>query len=203
MLALQRRSIIVVSSVAVILLAALAWLLVSRFSPPKYHGSLMEPKNPVADFELVGSGGKAVKLSSFQGKLVVLYFGYTFCPDVCPTTLAELARGMKKLGRSAEEVQVIMVTVDPERDTPDVLAQYVAHFDSRFLGLSGTAEQIAAAAKSLGIYYQKHEGTAASGYLVDHTASVNVIDRNGYLRLVFSYGTPGEDIASDLANLLR
>jgi protein SCO1/2 len=107
------------------------------------------------------------------------------------------------MGRQADKVQVTMITVDPERDTPELLAQYMAHFDARFIGLSGTAEQIAAAATPLGIYYERHEGTAATGYLVDHTATVAVIDQNGYLRLVFPYGTPGEDIASDLAQLLK
>jgi protein SCO1/2 len=96
-----------------------------------------------------------------------------------------------------------MVTVDPERDTPEALAKYVANFDPRFIGLSGTPDQIAAAATPLGIYYQKHDGTAATGYLVDHTASVAVIDQNGYLRLVFPFGTSGEEIASDLAHLLN
>jgi len=132
-----------------------------------------------------------------------VYFGYTYCPDVCPTTLAELARALQRVGRRADQVQVIMITVDPERDTPEILARYLAHFDARFLGLSGTAAEIAAAATPLGIYFAKHEGTAATGYLVDHTATVAVIDRDGYLRLVFPFGTPGEDIASDLIHLLK
>ncbi len=199
----KRWSVIAASSAGVIILAALAWVLVSRFRPYSYHGLLTESKNPVTDFELVGPGGKPVKLSDFRGKLVVIYFGYTFCPDACPTTLAELARGMKKLGTDAEAVQVLLITVDPERDTPEVLAQYVAHFDPRFLGLGGTPEQIAAAAKPLGIYYQKQAGTVATGYGIDHTATVSVIDQRGVLRLVFPYGTPGEDIASDLTTLLR
>jgi protein SCO1/2 len=178
-------------------------LLAVRFWPYRYHGFLLEPTKPVADFELVGPNNRPVKLSDFRGKLTVLYFGYTYCPDVCPTTLAELAQGVRRMGRRADQVQVVMVTVDPERDTPESLAQYMANFDARFIGLSGTAEQVAAAATPLGIYYERHEGTAASGYLVDHTATVAVIDQNGFLRLVFPYGTPGEDIASDLARLLN
>jgi protein SCO1/2 len=182
---------------------ALLALLAVRFWPYRYHGFLLEPTKPVADFELVGPNSQPVKLSDFRGKVTVLYFGYTYCPDVCPTTLAELAQGLKRMGRRADRVQVIMVTVDPERDTPESLAQYMANFDARFIGLSGTAEQIAAAATPLGIYYERHEGTAASGYLVDHTATVAVIDQNGFLRLVFPFGTPGEDIASDLSHLLN
>jgi len=182
---------------------ALLALLAVRFWPYRYHGFLLEPTKPVADFTLAGPNNQPVKLSDFRGKLMVLYFGYTYCPDVCPTTLAELAQGLKRMGRRADQVQVVMVTVDPDRDTPEVLAQYVANFDPRFIGLSGTAEQIAAAATPLGIYYERHAGTAASGYLVDHTATVAVIDQDGYLRLVFPFGTSGEDIASDLSRLLK
>jgi protein SCO1/2 len=189
--------------IVVTALALVAWLVIARFWPHRYHGFALEPTRPVADFTLIGPNNQPVKLSDFRGKLTVLYFGYTFCPDVCPTTLAELAQGLKRMGRQADKVQVAMITVDPERDTPELLAQYMAHFDARFIGLSGTAEQIAAAATPLGIYYERHEGTAATGYLVDHTATVAVIDQNGYLRLVFPYGTPGEDIASDLAQLLK
>ena len=104
-------------------------LLAVRFWPYRYHGFLLEPTKPVADFELVGPNSQPVKLSDFRGKLTVLYFGYTYCPDVCPTTLAELAQGLKGMGRRGERVQVVMVTVDPERDTPESLAQYMAHFD--------------------------------------------------------------------------
>lgn len=191
-----------IAFVAVAGLALVVWLLLARFWPYRYHGLMLEPAKPVADFTLVGPNNQPVKLSDFRGKLTALYFGYTFCPDVCPTTLAELAQGMQRMGRRAAQVQVIMITVDPARDTPEVLAQYMANFDARFIGLSGTPEQIAAAATPLGIYYEQHEGTAATGYLVDHTASVAVIDQNGYLRLVYPFGTPGEDIASDLAHLL-
>jgi protein SCO1/2 len=195
--------VLILASLGVLVVAVAAWLLLPRLLPYNYHGFAMEPTKPVADFTLAGPDGKPVKLSDFRDKLTVLYFGYTFCPDVCPTTLAELAQGLKGLGRKADMVQVVMVTVDPERDTPEALAKYVANFDPRFIGLSGTPDQIAAAATPLGIYYQKHEGTAATGYLVDHTASVAVIDQNGYLRLVFPFKTPGEDIASDLAHLLN
>jgi len=199
----RRVRVLILASLGLLAAAVAVWLLLPRLLPYNYHGTALEPAKPVADFTLAGSGGKPVKLSDFRDKLTVLYFGYTYCPDVCPTTLAELAQGLQGLGRKADQVQVAMVTVDPERDTPEVLAKYVANFDPRFIGLSGTPDQIAAAAASLGIYYQKHDGSAATGYLVDHTASVAVIDQNGYLRLVFPYGTSGEDIASDLAHLLN
>ncbi len=194
--------VVLIGCIAIVGLGLGAWLAI-RFWPHRYHGLLLEPANPVADFALLGPDSRPVRLSDFRGKLTVLYFGYTWCPDVCPTTLAELARGLGGLGRRADQVQVLMITVDPERDTPEVLARYLANFDARFIGLSGTAEQIAAAATPLGIYFEKHAGTAATGYLVDHTATIAVIDQDGYLRLVFPPNTPGEDIASDLSHLLK
>lgn len=171
--------------------------------PHTWTGMLMDPLAPVNDFSLTAAGGKPVRLSDFRGKLVALYFGYTYCPDVCPTTLAELAAGMRDLGADAQQVQVIFISVDPARDTPERLADYVANFDPSFIGITGSPEAIAAVATPLGIYYQAHEGTAATGYLVDHTATVMVLDRQGRLRLLLPFGTTGAQAASDLRALLR
>ncbi len=171
--------------------------------PHTWTGMLMDPLAPVNDFSLTAAGGKPVRLSDFRGKLVALYFGYTYCPDVCPTTLAELAAGMRDLGADAQQVQVIFISVDPARDTPERLADYVANFDPSFIGITGSPEEIAAVATPLGIYYQAHEGTAATGYLVDHTATVMVLDRQGRLRLLLPFGTTGAQAASDLRALLR
>ena len=195
-----RTGLVVVS---VILLFVLAGWLAFRLRPYSYHGRLLESSKPLADFTLAGPGGQPVKLSDYRGKTVVLYFGYTFCPDVCPTTLAELAQAMRTLGSRADGVQVIMVTVDPERDTPDKLNRYVTAFDPRFIGLSGTPDQIASAAKPFGVVYEKHAGSAATEYLVDHTATTTVIDTDGRIRLIWPYGTPSEDIAADLDHMLR
>ncbi len=134
---------------------------------------------------------------------MLLYFGYTYCPDVCPTTLSNLARAKEKLGGNGDKVQVVMISVDPARDKPEALANYVASFDSSFIGLTGTPDEIAAVAKPYGIFYAKGEGTVKSGYLVDHTASVLVVDKAGNLRLVYSLDTPGDDIAADLRYLVR
>lgn len=183
--------------------AALVLIAASCRAPYQYHGLYLESPKPAADFTLTGAGGQQVSLSDFHGKVVALYFGYTFCPDVCPTTMTEVAKAMRALGKQAEDVQVIMISVDPERDTPDRLAEYVTYFDPRFIGLTGTPEEIADVATLYGIFYEKHEGTVATGYLVDHTATVTVVDRGGRVRLVWPFGTTGEDMASDLKQLLR
>lgn len=133
----------------------------------------------------------------FAGEVVVLFFGYTHCPDVCPTTLAELAAAMPSLGETADEVHVVFVSVDPRRDTPADLADYVRRFDERFIGVTGDPETIADVASLYGIYYEAH-GTSGS-YTVDHTATVSVLDREGYLKLVFPFGTPSEALAADIA----
>lgn len=188
--------------VAAAVVAVVSWLALPQLLPYRPYGAEI-PAGEAQDFTLVGHGGQTIRLSDFRGKLVALYYGYTFCPDVCPTTLAELGQAMKQLGAQADEVQVILVTVDPERDTPDRLAEYVSYFDPSFIGLSGTLDQVAAAAEAFDIYYLKHEGTAASGYLVDHTASLRLLDREGRLRLIWPYGTSGDKIARDIKHLLR
>jgi protein SCO1/2 len=131
-----------------------------------------------------------------------MYFGYTFCPDICPASLAELADATEELGEQAEEVQVVMVSVDPARDTPEALSEYMDYFDPSFVGLTGSNEEIAAVADAYGVFYQAEEGTAATGYLVDHLASVFVIDKNGDWVEIFSYGTSGEEIAADVREWL-
>jgi protein SCO1/2 len=118
--------------------------------------------------------------------------------------MAELSKAMKELSpKDREKVQVLMITVDPDRDTPEALGQYLSHFDPSFLGLTGTDEEIATAAEPFGIYYRKRDGTAETGYLVDHTATVAAVDKDGTLRLIYSFNTPGEDIAADLKRLAR
>lgn len=184
-------------------LALIALIALPRMRPYTFHGTVLQSPQPAPDFELTASHGQKVSLKDFEGKLVMLYFGYTFCPDVCPATLSELRGAMKLLGSQAEDVQVIMISVDPGRDTPEMLADYVTHFDPSFLGVTGTPEEIAQVATLYGIFYEAHEGTAATGYLVDHTATVMVIDQDSHLKLVFPFGTPAEDIADDLFHLLK
>lgn len=173
------------------------------FATQPVHGMLIDSPIPAPNFTLSNAAGEAVSLREFQGRVVLLYFGYTFCPDVCPATMAELKRAVAALGRSADEVQVIMVSVDPQRDTPESLQAYVDHFNPAFLGLTGTEDALLAATTPLGIYFEKHAGTAATGYAVDHTATVTVVDKRGYVRLVYPFGVSGEDIAADLRPMIR
>jgi protein SCO1/2 len=184
-------------------LGLLAWWAVPRLAPHSFHGTLMQSPSQAHDFTLTSHTGQPVRLSDFRGKVVMLYFGYTFCPDVCPATLSEVAGAMDLLGETAEDVQFMMISVDPERDTPANLATYVAHFDPGFLGLAGTPEQIAEIATLYGIFYEKNEGSAATGYLVDHTATITVIDQEGHVKLIFPFGTPAKDLAEDLDYLIR
>ena len=155
------------------------------------------------DFELVDFNGKQRHLADFRGKVVVMFFGFTHCPDVCPTTLAEFNTALKQLGDAAGKVQVLFVTVDPERDTPDVLRGYVTAFNDHFLGLTGTPAQIAKVAKEYKIVYQKVPGSSPDNYSVDHSAGTYIYDEQGRLRLFAPYGLGAEAIASDIAQLLK
>jgi protein SCO1/2 len=174
-----------------------------EIDPSQFRGTTMPSPIPAPDFTLSNADGEAVSLSDFQEEIVLLYFGYTFCPDICPTTLSELKKVQQELDEKGEKIQVLMVTVDPQRDTREKLAEYVTHFHPDFIGLSGTKEEIDAAGEGYGLYYEKHEGTEATGYLVDHTARVFVVDPEGNYQLSFSYGTPVEDIVHDLRLIMR
>ncbi len=159
-----------------------------------------------ADFSkplaLTDHAGKKRTMSDFAGKVVVLFFGYTHCPDVCPTTMADLKQAMKLLSDKSDQVQVLFVTVDPQRDTQEVLAQFVPSFDKRFIGLWGNEAETAAALSSFKIYASKVEGSGKSGYTIDHSAGTYVFDKQGKIRLYMEYGQKPADIASDLGMLL-
>jgi protein SCO1 len=156
-----------------------------------------------ADFRLTDHGGRQRTLADFRGKVVMLFFGYTQCPDVCPTTLSDLRQVMQKLGKNSERVQVLFVTVDPRRDTPELLAQYVPSFHPSFLGLSGDPDTIAKTARDFKIYYHEQPGKTPASYTIDHTAGTLVFDTHGRLRLFHSYGLSPDLIASDVQILLK
>jgi protein SCO1 len=154
------------------------------------------------DFAMPDHNGKMRSLADFKGKAVVVFFGYTQCPDVCPTTMTEMANVMKQLGPQADKVQVLFVTVDPERDTPELLAKYVPSFDPRFLGLTGDKAATEKMAKEFKVFYQKVPGKQAGSYAMDHTAGSFVFDPQGRIRLFIRHGQGPEPIAHDLKLLL-
>ncbi|MBX3607552.1 MAG: SCO family protein [Piscinibacter sp.] len=146
--------------------------------------------------------GKLRTLADFKGKVTVVFFGYTQCPDVCPTTMAELAQVKQSLGADGEKVQGVFVSVDPERDTPQLLKAYLANFDPSFVALRGTPEQTAAAAKEFKVFYAKVPGKTEGSYTVDHTAGSYIFDQSGRLRLFVRYGSGADALAADLRTLL-
>ena len=154
-------------------------------------------------FLLTDQDGKPRTLADFRGKVLVVFFGFTHCPDVCPTTLAELARARKALGADADRVQVVMITVDPERDTPEVLKQYVTALDPSFIGLTGDADAIARTAKDFKVFYQKTAGRSDKSYSVDHSSGTFVFDPSGRVRLLVGYGQGAEVFAHDIRQLLK
>jgi protein SCO1/2 len=154
------------------------------------------------DFRLTDHNGQTRTLKDFRGKIVAVFFGYTHCPDVCPTTLSDFAAALKQLGPQADRVQVIFVTVDPERDTQEVLRAFVPAFNPSFLGMVGDAETLRQLAKEYRLVYQKTSVKAADDYLIDHSAGTYVYDPRGNLRLRMPYGSSPDAIAQDLKTLL-
>jgi protein SCO1/2 len=184
---------------------ALALALVASCSPdgPKFRSTDITGADFGKALSLTGHDGRPRTLADYRGKLVVLFFGFTHCPDICPTTLADMAAVVKGLGADAGRVQVLFVTVDPERDTPEVLASYVPAFDARFLGLTGDAAAIQAAAKEFKIFYEKRQGSAPGAYTVDHSGQSYVLDAQGRLRLLVRHDRLAQDLGADLRTLLK
>lgn len=170
---------------------------------PQFMNTDLTGLDYAKDFALTDHNGKARTLADFKGKAVVIFFGYTQCPDVCPTTMAEMATVMKQLGSSSDKVQVLFVTIDPERDTQALLAAYVPNFDSRFLGLYGDAAATAKVAKEFKVFYQKAPGSTPSSYTMDHTAGTYVFDPEGRIRLFVRNGQSTDAIVHDLKILLQ
>jgi protein SCO1/2 len=193
------------SALRVLLALFMASLLAAGCSPPKpeFKASDVTGSGFAKDFALNDASGKPRTLADFKGKAVVVFFGYVQCPDVCPTTLATLAEAMKLLGKDADRVQVLFVTIDPERDTPRLLAEYVPAFDSRFLGLWGDAEATARVAKEFKVLYRKQPGPTPETYTMDHSAGSFVFDPQGRLRLYVGHGQGANVFAHDLRELLR
>lgn len=154
------------------------------------------------DFDLPDADGRRRRLSDFKGKVTVVFFGYTHCPDVCPTTMLELVTVKKALGSDGARLQGIFITVDPQRDTPALLKAYVDNFDAGFVALRGTPEETMAVAKHFKVFYAKVPGATESSYTMDHTAGSYVFDTQGRVRLFTRYGTGAEALTQDLKQLL-
>jgi len=173
--------------------------------PVSFRGTSYGEPYPVApEFSLTRVSGETYRLSEQKGKVVLLFFGYTSCPDVCPTTMAELKQALDRLSpKNLENVQVVFVTVDPKRDTPGRIQEYVNHFNPAFIGLSGSEDTLAKVWNDYGIFRLEVPGVSAAGYTIDHTARVTMIDQSGNMRISYGFDTPVEDVVHDLQLMLR
>jgi len=172
---------------------------------PELRAGVFDPPRAAPDFSLRGSNGQELKLSRYRGKVVALGFGYTHCPSVCPSTLALLAQARKKLAAAGNNLQVVYVTVDPERDTPEQLKSFLASFDPTFLGATGTPQQLANLRKAYGITLSDKifvEAMPKSSYFLDHSSFIYLIDRGGELRAMMPFGVSADDMAHDVRVLL-
>ncbi len=170
---------------------------------PAFRGALLDPVQPAPPLELQTSTKQPFDLQDYRGQVVLIFFGYTSCPDVCPTTLAEMRLLKQNLGAAGQDLQVVFVTVDPQRDTPERLTTYVKRFDPSFLALTGDEAALQAVWEAYGVFREIQEVDSAAGYLVAHTARVYAVDKAGNLRLTFAFGTSADDIQHDVEILLR
>jgi protein SCO1/2 len=190
-------------ALGILVILAVVTLALVLTQGPSYRGVLYEPPVPAYDFSLAAANGETIALHDFLGQVVLLYFGYTSCPDVCPTTLAEFRLVHSGLGVDSERLQVIFVTVDPERDTPERIQNYLGAFDPSFTGLSGDPPALEVVWQAYGVFREVDETTVtAAGYLVTHSTRSYLVDPEGRLFLSYSYGTPAEDILHDIRLIL-
>lgn len=177
---------------------------VGSFDEDETHRRIIEPPQQITDFTLVASNNTPVSLTDFQGRLVLLYFGYTNCPDACPATLLDFKRIKAALGEEAEHVQFMMISVDPERDTRDVLDSYINGYDPSFVGATGTHESLQEITQEFDVVYARNDGTTSqAGYLVDHTVSKFLIDQDGRLVRVYTFLAKPSLVVEDILNLLN
>jgi protein SCO1/2 len=172
-------------------------------TPSEFIGVEQAPVRLGGGVQLIDPAGQTHTLGDYRGKVVVLFFGYTHCPDVCPTTLAELARAMLLLGPQRSKIQVLFVTLDPQRDTREVMGKYVPSFSPDFVGLTGNQAETDALAKQFKVFYQKKPEQGRSGYVIDHDAGLFVLDKTGRYRVYINYGQKPVDIAHDLRLLIE
>lgn len=172
-------------------------------TPTPLPGTRLDPPKVLGDFTLTGHTGEPFTLSSLQGKVAVLYFGYTSCPDICPTTLASYKQTKAALGDDAAQVDFVFISVDPERDTPTRLANYITAFDPDFIGATGDDTALRTVARDFGVFYQRVDYENDKNYLVDHTASSFIVGPDGNLHAVTPYGTDPQIVAQYIRDILR
>jgi protein SCO1/2 len=185
------------------LLLSTGWLAACSDSKVSFSSVDITGVDYARDFDLTDHNGQQRHLGDFAGKVVVMFFGYTQCPDVCPTTMTEMTAIKKALGKDGERLQVLFVTVDPERDTPELLKAYMENFEPSFLALRTTPEKLVALTRDYKIYYKKVEGSTPSAYTMDHSAGSYLYDPKGKLRLFSRYGSPQEALRKDIQALLK
>ena len=187
------------------LLSVLAVFVLAACSPekPKFNGIDITGADYAKGIDLTDHNGQTRSLSDFKGKVVVVFFGYTQCPDVCPTTMTELVEVKRLLGADGDKLQGVFVTVDPARDTPELLKAYMTNFDPTFVAFIPTVDQLAVVAKDFKIYYKKQEGKTAASYTMDHSAGSYVFDTQGNVRLYSRYGSGAQVLAQDIQTLLK
>ena len=176
--------------------------LTTAANAPSFRGVDITGAEYARSLAMIDQHGQPRTLADFKGKVTVVFFGYTQCPDVCPTTMAELAQVKKSLGKDGDRLQAVFVSVDPERDTPAVLKSYMAGFDPSFVALRGTVDQTKAAAKEFKVFFAKVPGRTEGAYTMDHTAGSYIFDSQGRVRLFVRYGTGIEPLTADLKTLL-
>ena len=188
---------------ALALVASLLGLSACLEPKPSFKGVDITGADYAKELNLPDQNGQVRKIKDFSGKLVVVFFGYTQCPDVCPTTMQELAEVKRLLGPDGEKLQAVFVTVDPERDTTELLKAYVENFDASFVALRPTQEQLPAIAKEFKIYFKRVEGKTSTSYTMDHSAGSYTFDTQGRVRLFSRYGMGAQALADDFKMLLK
>jgi protein SCO1/2 len=200
----RRRRLLALLSVVGLALLALTMTVVSARRPYAFHGELFQPVHAAPDFTLTDQENGSFHLSNQRGQVVLMFFGYTFCPDVCPLELSKLVQARRILGAEAARVRFVFITVDPERDNPARLRQYLGYFSSEFVGLTGDQPSLEQVWRDYGVYVTREEQkNSAAGYLVAHSTWSYLVDPNGHLRLIYPMDVSAEDLAADIRAILR
>lgn len=198
----RRRAVKILAGLAALSLTSV-WLTGCTPDKPQFKSIDLTGADYAQGFSLLDHNGQLRTIKDFAGKVVVVFFGFTQCPDVCPTSMAELAEVKRLLGADGDKLQAIFITLDPERDAPEMLKAYMGNFDPGFLALRPTPEQLPQVAKDFKIYYKKVDGKTKGSYTMDHSAGSYIYDPQGRIRLYNRYGSGAEVLASDIRLLIK